>query len=361
MMVYSVNLIPKGAFHLGERGIGYEETAEMVHADTLFGALCTAWALLFGNDEMVNDLLPVDVDADAWTPPFLLSSAFPYAGSVRFYPRPLVPWFEESELSDDGGATSQNGNAKDVAWVSGGIMSQLLVGELPSPDEATLLHDGTVWLTNEELEELHGELGERCLWNVRLWKVGRSARVALDVPTDASVLWHFGRIAFHHGCGFHFHIRFLRDDIVDKFKATVRLLGDVGIGGDRSAGHGLFTPTFEESIPQRLNWLAPQPSTKFITISPVIPRVDQLKEMLSEGCRYRFIVRGGWIGSVRPMPYRRKAVRMLAEGALLIGSADKLYGKLADVTPEQLPPSAPLTHRIYRWGYAFPIAVQDAK
>ncbi len=42
MTLHNVTLEPRGAFHLGERGVGYEETSEMVHADTLFGALCSA-------------------------------------------------------------------------------------------------------------------------------------------------------------------------------------------------------------------------------------------------------------------------------------------------------------------------------
>jgi hypothetical protein len=73
MQFGEVKLHPKGAFHVGERGIGYEGATEFVPADTLFAALCAGWVLLYGEDALVSDLLPND--KPDWTPPFLISSA----------------------------------------------------------------------------------------------------------------------------------------------------------------------------------------------------------------------------------------------------------------------------------------------
>jgi CRISPR-associated protein Csm4 len=163
------------------------------------------------------------------------------------------------------------------------------------------------------------------------------------VATHASELWHFGRLHFGPECGLHLWVDVRRLD--DRLWTALRLLGDVGLGGDRSAGHGLFELEFQEAQPP---WSASD--TRFVTLSPVWPTPDQAATLLADGCAYRLVTRTGWIGGVLPTPYRRKTVRLLAEGSVLTGSTSAVWGGLADVTPEGLPD---LPYRVYRWGYAF--------
>jgi CRISPR-associated protein Csm4 len=336
MSVYSVRLRPRGAFHLGERGIGYEETSELVHADTFFGALCSVWAVLYGEAAVGEDLLPDG--SGTWEPPFLFSSAFPRAGSVRFYPKPLLP--------------PPNGDPagwKEVRWVSERLFVPWISGSaVPAQDR---VQEGSVALTEDERETLKRELSD---WQPDdpLWKVTRVPRVTLDVATHASELWHFGRLHFRPGCGLHLWVDLRR--LGDRLWTALRLLGDVGLGGDRSAGHGLFDLDFNEEAPP---W--PDSDRRFVTLSPVYPcpphAPDQVSQLLQDGCAYRLLTRTGWIGTALPTPYRRKAVRMVEEGSVLTGSTDRLWGGLADVTPDQVPD---LPHRVYRWGYAFPAGVR---
>jgi len=339
MSVWAVHLRPRGAFHLGERGIGYEETAEWIHADTLFGALCAAWVVLYGEDALTADLLPPRPVPREWTPPFVLSSAFPYAGSVRFFPAPLLP-----PPVPDPAAWS------DVAWVSDSLFRAWVRRE--PLDESVRLHGGAVAMARPEAEMLAQELEDRRLvtdpGSVRLWAQERVARVTLDSTSHASQLWHFGRLQFREGCGLFFLMRILRVK-EERLRAALRLLGDTGIGGDRSAGHGLFEADWSAFDPP---WQSPPEARGFVTLAPVWPRADQLVELLADGCRYRLVTRTGWIGSALPSPYRRKAVRMFAEGSVLGGDPHRLWGTLADVTPEATP--EPI-HPVYRWGVAFPV------
>ena len=326
MSLYSVSLTPRGAFHLGERGIGYEETSELVHADTLFGALCSVWALLLGQDAVAKDLLP---DGPDWEPPFLISSAFPRAGPVRFYPKPLLS-------PPDGDAARW----KEVEWLSESLFCAWLEGSRMPP--FTRAHGGTVALAEAEREKLRS-LDP----SLPFWKTARVPRVTLDAVTNASELWHFGRLHFAPNCGLHFWVELRR--LEDGFWTALRLLGDTGLGGDRSAGHGLFDVEFrQEDSPWRAS------DRRFVTLSPVYPRAAQAADLLRDGCAYRLETRTGWIGSARPSPYRRKAVRLLVEGSVLTGPTDALWGTLVDVTPEGVPD---LPHRVYRWGYAFPAGV----
>jgi len=339
MSVWEVRLEPKGAFHLGERGIGYEETAEGIHADTLFGALCAAWAILYGEDALLTDLLPPRPIPEEWEPPFLLSSAFPYAGSVRFFPAPLLP----PESSDPAAWAN-------VTWVSEALFGAWIRKE--PLEEGVRLHGGAVVMTREEAETLAQELDERPLrtdpGSVRLWVQDRVARVTLDSISHASQLWHFGRLQFHEGCGLFFLVRPLRIP-KECFEAAMRLLGDTGIGGDRSAGYGLFEASWNPFDP---SWWRSADPRGFVTLAPLWPRADQVAELLTQGCRYRLVTRTGWIGGPLPTPYRRKSVRMLAEGSVLGGDPGRIWGTLADVTPEPIP--EPI-HPVYRWGVAFPV------
>lgn len=332
MTVYYVTLEPRGAFHLGERGIGYEETSELVHADTLFGALCAVWSLLYGDAAVSADLLP-DGSPD-WRPPFLVSSAFPRAGPVRFYPKPLLP-------PPDGDVRRW----KDVEWVSEAVFRAWLEDKpVPQP---VFVHGGEVALTGPEREAALAELPSRDP-EIPYWKVVRVPRVTLDAASNASELWHFGRLHFAPGCGLHLWVDLHR--LEDRFWTALRVLGDVGVGGDRSAGHGLFTVTHRSEDPP---W--PRAADRFVTLSPVYPRKDQVAGLLADGCAYRLVTRTGWIGAALATPYRRRAVRLIAEGSVLAGSSDGLWGSLVDVTPDAVPD---LPHRVYRWGYAFPAGVR---
>jgi len=335
MGVQEVRLHPKGAFHIGERGIGYEGASEFAPADTLFSAFCSVWSLLFGEIQMVSDLIPDG--KPAWTPSFLISSAFPFAGSVRFYPKPMLPPPEETK------------RWKEVVWVAEKVLETWLQRGKVEHSNLVAIHDGTAILTNEEAEQIAHSLGVRTVEGLRFWAIQRTPRVTLDVPTHASSLFHFGRLNFREGCGLFFFVRFLRDDLVQKFYAAVRLMGDEGIGGDRTVGHGGFEACFSQDVPQ---FCQPKQSEKFVTLSPLFPKIDEVRSLLSGGSRYSLTVRSGWVGGILPTSYRRKTVRMLREGSVLCGSAEKVWGSIVNVAPDNFP------HPVYRWGYAFSIACE---
>lgn len=359
----SVLLWPRAAFHLGERGIGLEETSLILHSDTLFAALCAVWIMLYGEEALSKDLLPPDPEEEDWLPPFLLSSAFPFIGSVRFYPRPLVGGLAEEEPGGSETEQRQLARLKDVELVSEAIFMSLLAGKhlLPQPEDE-LLHDGMVWVSAQEAAQLRKEFGVRTLEGEQFWSMAKVPRVALDVQTSASSIWHFGRVNFRTGgwknlqarAGYHFLVRYVDQNFAGRVKAAVRLLGDVGIGGDRSTGHGLFEPVFTVSpaFP-----VFPD-ARAFVTLSLLFPKSEQVSILLGESCRYRLVTRGGWIGGLLATPLRRKTVRMFAEGSLLTGSIEhRSWGKAVDVTPQDAG-SLGLAHHVYRFGFAFPVGVR---
>jgi CRISPR type III-A-associated RAMP protein Csm4 len=140
-------------------------------------------------------------------------------------------------------------------------------------------------------------------------------------------------------------------------------LGDGGIGGERSAGHGQFVlrgPYPSNPLP------APAPGETFVSLSLYHPKQSESAQMVEgAGIAYRFELRRGWMSSpdhtqaqdgqvYQGQALRRKAVRMFAEGSVLRYPGDVGgLGGLADVTPERF-----TEHPVYRYGIAWPVAYQ---
>jgi len=81
-----------GGLHIGTRGVTLEESGVDIPSDTLFAALVDACRRLSDPAAFVEPFLQ-----DA---PFLLSSAFPFVGEVRFFPMPtpLQRFFADQTL-----------------------------------------------------------------------------------------------------------------------------------------------------------------------------------------------------------------------------------------------------------------------
>ena len=82
MLLDTWTITGKG-FHFGKHGLGQEETLIHLPSDSLFAALAARLAALKGSQAVAEWMQPF-CDGD---PPFVLSSAFPFAGKVRFFPR----------------------------------------------------------------------------------------------------------------------------------------------------------------------------------------------------------------------------------------------------------------------------------
>ena len=81
----------KTALHLGRASgpaqtgkLGLEKTETYIPADTLFSALCHTWATFYGTESLTQFLDPYTTESD--TLPFMLTSAFPFAYDIHFYP-----------------------------------------------------------------------------------------------------------------------------------------------------------------------------------------------------------------------------------------------------------------------------------
>ena len=373
---------PQG-LHVGDRGITLEEAGVHIPSDTLFSAFVDVWSRSGG-------------DPAAWIgpfrdgkPPFLLTSAFPFAGQVRFYP---VPVDLQLLIAPDRSEDAVDKPLKRIRFLSEGLLRRVQSGQglpefLPGTDEqpgrrpddqyAIRLQNGALCLLKEEVSQLPctlrrnvqgGKRPSRLLDRQAVWQTERTPRVTVDRVNSASNIFHAGRVRFAPGCGLWFGFQWRNADLPvadrsgpsyrEALQRTLALLGDEGIGGERSAGYGAFAPTWGEEIHLRdplhgrIAWL----------LSRYLPARAELPACLDhESAAYRLVRVGGWARSLYGADQRRKQINLLTEGSLVAWPPSPVVGKIEDLRPEYPASDGDFPHPVWRSGLAVAVGVRNRR
>ncbi|RME96972.1 MAG: type III-A CRISPR-associated RAMP protein Csm4 [Chloroflexi bacterium] len=339
-------LMLKTPLHVGVGGIDQEETLSYIPSDTLFSAIVSAWSLI--DPAHVSDKLAPFLTQPA-TPTFVLTSAFPFAGPVRFFPRPL----RLLDVPDD----LPHKRIKKAIWVSEAIFHQLRRGQLPKnelDETVNFIQGGQVWLTRTERDAIIKELElphhpKGPVMEISVWVASIAPRVTVDRLGSGSNIFHTGRIKFSDKCGLWFAVR---GEDFSTLEQGLTVLQDEGFGGLRSTGHGAF----EYSIWKNLQPLpTPKLDEYFINLARFAPAdTTEVEAMLApDNTAYALTVVKGWCQDDTAHPWRRKQLRLVAEGAYLRWKGG-FPGQLANVTPATR--QATFNDRnVYRYGFAFPV------
>jgi CRISPR-associated protein Csm4 len=277
-----------------------DEFQGILHSDTLFSALMNEWVRLFPDGEV--DKLVADI-------PFKLSSAFPYYMNEYYLPTPIgtgklymeklrdAPFLELYDFLD-----LAQGNDKGI-----------LKKELKNPVDE-MMFSLTV------------------------------PRVSIDRMSAATNIFESSGWLFKDGGGLYFLAELKDEAFKDKFELCMRLLGQSGLGADRSIGYGLFESEIE-SIDTGGAWTdlfrkRHGEKTAYCTLSLIYPSKEEAKEALL----YKAFTRRGWIFSrSSTVQMKRRVCKMLAEGSLFRAP---IKGQIADVTPSEFQTE----HTVYRYG-----------
>lgn len=331
---------PTGPFHIGSEGVGLEATSELLHSDTLFSALCHAWLLL-------GDSIP----GQDW--PVRLSSVFPVVAmrsqkelsknisasdlnnSLYLFPRPLLdiePW-----MHIENGKPTKQKSWKSAKWVSFSILEKFRNGEiLKNP---ILAHGGDTIVT--EIEKKQYLAHKEPLWKSGLHSI--VPRVKIGRTQNTSQLYHVGRTMFSPNVGLYFMFAGPESE-KKRIAQALEILGDCGIGGERTYGYGQFknlgnhTLTFADSNSSR--------HQLFSLFHPV--DANEVQKTLHPPASYHLLERKGFMDSLLGRSYRRKRVLMVGEGSILTSLPN---GGRPDVRPERTKDI--ITHKVLRNGFAF--------
>ena len=349
-----------GGLHLGTRGVNLEEHGVHVPSDTLFSALVDAWRRLGGDPQaFVQPFLD-------GAPPFLLSSAFPFAGQVRFLPMPadVSRVFSADALSGRGKA------AKRIQYLSEALWRRSLAGErlddwlypleeAKASDAGVALQGGVLWMTKHETDGLPDDMQrrpERALRYQAVWTSQRVPRVTVDRVSSASTIYHTGRTSFAQGCGLWLGVAWRNPAAVvagdgRSYRVALALalgaLQDDGLGGERSSGYGAFR--LLESTELELS--EPAPGQPAWLLSRYHPAEAELPASLAEGAAYRLVSVAGWLRTPDGPAQRRKRLTMLAEGSIVRPPAYPA-GDVVDVKPTYANPAGDIPHSVFRYGLA---------
>ncbi|OUD14215.1 type III-A CRISPR-associated RAMP protein Csm4 [Thioflexithrix psekupsensis] len=187
----------------------------------------------------------------------------------------------------------------------------------------------------------------------KMWKESDNTRVAIDRLTAHSskgILFEFARLFYadfqqkdvknnpvkHFKSGLYFFVRFNKPNDTKtqkKFRAVLDLLGDSGIGADRSSGHGLFSA---KMMPSHLPFHSAKTNQPAIALSLCAPSQEECyrffekagleKEKFMQNAAYELVKRGGWIAG---SGHRKQTLRLFAEGSYF---HTPLEGDIIDVT-----------------------------
>lgn len=371
----------QGGLHVGTRGVNLEEAGAHIPADTLFSALVVTWQLLGGDPaNFVAPFLAQD-------PPFLLTSAFPFAGAVRFFPLPL----DRRRLFSKAGWSSireRGKSLKSIRFLSQGLVERLLAGdpldtwlfpdaEQEEPQTGVALQGGILWLTKAEVASLpqamqNDKKRPRPLRSLRyqsVWKESRVPRVTVDRVNSASNIFHVGRVRFAPGCGLWFGVHWRTPDATighagPTFKKALdrclAALADSGLGGERTAGYGQFR-LIDEKRP--ISLADPTSGSAAWLLSRYLPAGAQetTAALAHPEAAYNLIALRGWAQSDGNPDQRRKSVTMLEEGSLVGWPDGPAPGRVVDLRPTYQNPAGDLPHPVYRYGLGLALGLPGPK
>lgn len=373
------NLIPydltfRGGLHVGTRGVSLEEANDHLPSDTLFAAFVDAWRCL-GEDP---ELFARPFTGDSPDPPFLLTSAFPYAGQVRFFPMPP----NLSLLLLSASIQTYGKSIKRTRYLSQKLVGKALRGEkldaylFPKDEEdktasqGLALQGGALWLSTEEHDLLPPALQREpdkrhALPRLRVWQEARVPRVTVTRVDSSSTIYHAGRVSFAADCGLWFGINWRRPQepvtgadvtYADAVARILAYLQDEGLGGERSSGYGAFTCgtgaalALPDPMPGQPAWL----------LSRYHPRRAELPSALKhDHAAYSLTSVAGWLRSFDVPDQRRKRLYLVEEGSIVCPS-DHPAGDVADVRPDYNG-TAGVPHPVYRYGFGLAMGLHHSQ
>jgi len=309
--------------HLAKGKSDYVEGFDVLHSDTLKAALLAVAVELYGDDAVVGQ----DNFSCPWLDNFHITSGFTYWNDEFFFPKPLGV---EIAFSDEEQKTWKKLN-KNIRFVGKSIFEEILNGKKPEISSSQLSEDGEyaskvfAGMISKDRFVTKSVVEQRVV-------VPRATNTeeTADDAGDAKP-YYLERAFFREGAGLFFLLDCTESTHRKQILQCLEVLGENGIGLDRSTGNGHF----EVLPPKEIIFNLPTQSDRLIALSlfcPDLPTVES-KDFLSNS-HYNLCKRGGWVTSSDDsanLTFRKKSVYMFCEGSVFPDASPS--GKLVNLRP----------------------------
>ncbi len=321
-----IRLRPVGPWRIGPDSGDRDRVDRIYHSDSLYSAVTSAMGRLGKLEEWLA------ATAQAPEPVVRFSSCFPYQNDTLLIvpPRNLWPPPPSSKV-----------RWKGARFVPLSVVESLAAGKGLSED-GWIIDGPSECLLPFATPPVPGPFRVSVRSNAAVDREGASVSphsTACLEFTPGSGLW----------CVCHFSDDAARDQWTQPLTAAMRLLCDSGFGGKRSQGWGRAEmPEITDGLGE-LHFHTSEPANgAYWLLSLFHPAASDTVEW-SQG-NYTLTTRGGRVESDARWGDPKKQTRMVAEGSVLVASAEP-RGAAADVAPEGFP------HPVYRSGFALTIPI----
>lgn len=322
MKTLVVYLKPTAPFHLQTGGEDHESIEPYPQADTLSSAISYWWFRQFNEIPGFPESLP-----------YRFSSLFPAVMQdddyQKLYPKPADLTIEPEKHNHK--------VFKKIKWVDETLFEKWRAGDnLPEhiPEDAessSIQRGGSVWISRKA-----EPIGKNPLVTVNA-----RTRVTLDRVNSASTPFHFVNAHYANDVRLWCYL-----DVDPEHEKTVlallRLLGDEGLGADRTVGMGSFkVETVKEAHPKS------EKDNRWVNLGIYNPAENEVEEINWMESIYDLSERGGWVSG---KSVRRSPLTCISGNAIL-KTSKKPIGRIPcviDKDDDNLPDEVELDYSVYR-------------
>lgn len=324
MQTKLIFLRPCSPFHLQTGGGDHESVDLYPRSDTLSAAITYWWFRQYGKVPGFPEQMP-----------FRVSSLFPAITKrskiLRLLPKPAgisidperhphkvykrVRWFDEALFEQ---------------WLAGADMTHFLP---EASDDPRLKRDGEILVADPVSDSGTGPL----------LKTDARTRVTLDRLTNESTPFHFVRVFHSLDILLWFYVD-LEPEKEERFMGLLRILGDEGLGADRTVGMGQFTIEHVQPVKAKT---PPKRNSYQYNLGIFNPLPEEAENINWLNSTYQLKTRTGWVSG---KTLRRKPVPCIIENAVLF-SETALKGNMpcvVDKDDELIPEEKRPDYSVYR-------------
>lgn len=298
----------------------------LLASDTLYGIICWGYRMLFSEDNLQRDLLsPCKINS----PPFLLSSAFPFiynnSTKTHYFPKPVLP--PPKIASPDMEVRQRIKKFRKLVFLPEDLFFSYIAGKLCS-------------------EEVYERCCNLVIQSIVSDETPHNVIDRSTTTTNEGGLFSTEYFFFREDAGLFFLLK-AEPDIESRIIAVLGFLRDHGFGGDASIGKGCFDVSVDQC-----RWpVFDGKAGRFLTLSSYHPTVEEraLFKQYPDKVWYHLESRKGKVGGgfIHPKDFWKMTTLFFATGSTFPECNRQIYGMNPIVKKYPF--------EVQSYGFAFPV------